>query len=164
MTEPAEQAEMARQEEQAGTTGPQFPQLVQTVLDCTNVRELAEFYRQMLGYQYRAGDEAPPAGEPDENGQSWLVLVSPDGERRLAFQHSDSLPEPTWPKGPHPQMLHLDLQLPDAGALNRQHTRVLNLGARLLMDRFDDPEEHVRVYADLAGHPFCLFAYRQPSE
>ena len=33
----------------------------------------------------------------------------------------------------------------------------LALGARLLYDRSDDPEEPLYVYADPAGHPFCVF-------
>ena len=40
--------------------------------------------------------------------------------------------------------------------------RALQLGARLLYDRFDDPEEPLRVYADPAGHPFCLFVAEPP--
>jgi hypothetical protein len=31
------------------------------------------------------------------------------------------------------------------------------LGGRLLQDRRDDPDEPLRVYADPAGHPFCIF-------
>lgn len=31
------------------------------------------------------------------------------------------------------------------------------LGAQVLMDRSDDPEEPLRVYADPAGHSFCIF-------
>ena len=47
------------------------PQLLQTVLDCTDPRLLAEFYRRLLGLEYRPGDE--PSGEvPDAD---WLVLV-----------------------------------------------------------------------------------------
>jgi hypothetical protein len=38
-----------------------------------------------------------------------------------------------------------------------QHERALALGARLIEDRSDDPEEPLRVYADPAGHPFCIF-------
>jgi hypothetical protein len=37
------------------------------------------------------------------------------------------------------------------------HTRATDLGARLLLDRTDDPAEPLRVYADPAGHPFCVF-------
>ena len=37
--------------------------LRQTVLDTTDARGLAEFYRQLLGLEYRPGDEPPAAGE-----------------------------------------------------------------------------------------------------
>jgi hypothetical protein len=40
---------------------------------------------------------------------------------------------------------------------------VLGLGARLLRDRFDDPDEPLYVYADPAGHPFCLFVATPPA-
>jgi catechol 2,3-dioxygenase-like lactoylglutathione lyase family enzyme len=134
-----------------------FPLLLQVVLDTTDARGLAEFYRRLLGLRYRPGDEPPPAGEPDPQGEDWLVLRDGGGANRLAFQQVAELPEPTWPEGPHPQMLHLDLMVPSAAALDVQHDRALALGARLLRDRSDDPEEPLRVYADLAGHPFCIF-------
>ena len=139
----------------------EFPHLQQTVLDCMNVRELAEFYRQFLGYHYRPGDEPPTGDNPDVTGQDWVVLQDADGKTRLAFQRVDVLPEITWPEGPHPQMLHLDLRLPTREALDRHHERALELGARLLQDRSENRDEEsqelVRVYADPAGHPFCLF-------
>ena len=134
-----------------------FPRLLQVVLDTTDARRLAEFYRRLLGLRYRPGDEPPPAGEPDPRGEDWLVLRDAGGTNRLAFQQVAELPEATWPDGPHPQMLHLDLTVPSMEALNAQHERALTLGARLLRDRSDDPEEPLRVYADPAGHPFCVF-------
>jgi catechol 2,3-dioxygenase-like lactoylglutathione lyase family enzyme len=127
------------------------------VLDCTDARALAEFYRQLLGFGYRAGDEPPLAGEPDPLGEDWLVLVDATANTRVAFQQVAELPEATWPDGPHPQMLHLDLTVPTTAELDNQHRRALALGARLLRDRSDDPDEPLRVYADLAGHPFCIF-------
>jgi hypothetical protein len=36
-----------------------YPVLVHTALDATDVRALAEFYRELLGLQYRPGDEPP---------------------------------------------------------------------------------------------------------
>ena len=33
------------------------PSPLQVVLDTTDARRLAEFYRQLLGFAYRAGDE-----------------------------------------------------------------------------------------------------------
>src|SRR5687768_18423402 len=134
-----------------------FPAVRQTVLDCTDARALAEFYRQLLGLSYRPGDEPPPAGEPDPNGQDWLVLRGPDGSALLAFQQVAELPEATWPTGEIPQQLHLDMSVPDVEALARTHERALSLGARVLLDRTDDDDEPLWVYADLAGHPFCIF-------
>ena len=138
-------------------TGPTYPELRQVVLDCTDARRLAEFYRQLLGLTYRPGDEPPPDGEPDPRGQDWLVLRDRAGRPSLAFQQVAELPEATWPEGPYPQMLHLDLTVATAHELAAQHERALALGARVLLDRTDDPDEPLRVYADLAGHPFCLF-------
>jgi Glyoxalase-like domain len=56
-----------------------FPARQQIVLDSTDARRLAEFYRALLGYRYRAGDEPPPAGADDPEGKDWLVLVHPSG-------------------------------------------------------------------------------------
>jgi catechol 2,3-dioxygenase-like lactoylglutathione lyase family enzyme len=135
-----------------------FPELLQVVLDCTDARALAEFYRRLLGFIYRPGDEPPPAGEPDPQGQDWLVLRDAAGTNRVAFQQVARLPAATWPEGPIPQQLHLDLMVQTTADLDAQHERALSLGARLLLDRFDDPQEPLRVYADPAGHPFCIFA------
>jgi catechol 2,3-dioxygenase-like lactoylglutathione lyase family enzyme len=130
-----------------------YPVLRTTVLDATDVRGLAEFYRQLLGMRYRPGDEPPEPGRPDDH--DWLVLHG-DGPR-LAFQQVAELPEATWPEGPVPQQLHLDMTVPDTAELARQHERALALGARVLLDRTDDPDEPLWVYADPAGHPFCIF-------
>ena len=127
----------------------------QVVLDCIHARALAEFYRELLGLTYRPGDE-PPASGADEHGQDWLVLRNPGGVQ-LAFQQVANLPEATWPDGPHPQMLHLDITVASVADLDAEHEHASALGARLLLDRSDDPEEPLRVYADLAGHPFCIF-------
>jgi hypothetical protein len=133
-----------------------FPVIRQTVLDATDPRGLAEFYRQLFGLRYRAGDEPPAAGQPDPAGQDWLVLRSPAGGVALAFQKVRELPRATWPDGPVPQQLHLDTTVPTEADFDVQHERALALGARLLEDRSDDPEEQLRVYADPAGHPFCI--------
>jgi catechol 2,3-dioxygenase-like lactoylglutathione lyase family enzyme len=133
------------------------PALRSVVLDTTDARGLAEFYRQLLGYGYRPGDEPPPAGEPDPNGADWLVLVDPMGRARLGFQQVEQLDRSTWPDSRVPQQLHLDLSVPTADDLTAFHERVLALGARLLYDRFDHPVEPLYVYADPDGHPFCIF-------
>lgn len=138
-----------------------FPELRQVVLDCTDARALAEFYRQLLGLRYRPGDEPPAAGEPDPAGRDWLVLRDSAGANLVAFQQVAKLAEATWPQGPVPQQLHLDLTVPTAHDLDAQHERALALGATMLHDRSGDPQEPLRVYADLAGHPFCIFVVRQ---
>jgi catechol 2,3-dioxygenase-like lactoylglutathione lyase family enzyme len=140
-----------------------FPEFRQVVLDSTDARALAEFYRRLLGLTYRPGDEPPAAGEPDPRGQDWLVLRDSAGTAGLAFQQVAELPEATWPEGPVPQQLHLDLTVPTAGDLDAQHDRALALGARVLHDRSADPEEPLRVYADPAGHPFCIFVAGAPA-
>ena len=143
--------------EQASAVPVPFPVIRQTVLDATDPRLLAEFYRRLFGLRYRPGDETPAPGLPDLRGQDWLVLVSPADEAVLAFQKVPELPKVTWPDGPVPQQLHLDTTVPTVADLDIQHERALALGAQLLLDRSDDPQEPLRVYADPAGHPFCVF-------
>lgn len=134
------------------------PTLRQVVLDGTDARSLAEFYRRLLNLVYRPGDEPPEPGAVDERGADWLVLRNPTGGPQLAFQQVDQLPEASWPDhDPVPQQLHLDMTVASVADLDVQHDRVLALGGRLLSDRGDDPEEPLRVYADPAGHPFCVF-------
>lgn len=132
------------------------PVLRQVVLDTTDGRGLAEFYRRLLGLRYRAGDEPPVTG-PDPAGEDWLVLLDAAGSTRIAVQQVAELPVVTWPHGEHPQMLHLDLTVPSVAELDAAHTRALDLGATLLLDRADDAQEPLRVYADVSGHPFCIF-------
>lgn len=134
----------------------EYPQLLQTALDCTDARELAEFYRQLLGLRYRSGDEPPTDGVRDD--ADWLVLIDVNGLRRLAFQQVDDLPRATWPEPPGvPQQLHLDFTVPSRTELERHRQRSIALGAVVLLDRTDDPGEPLYVFADLAGHPFCIF-------
>lgn len=136
---------------------PRYPALRATVLDATDARAVAEFYRELLGYRYRTGDEPPAPGEPDPKGDDWLVLRDQHGVARLAIQHVDHLPPSTWPGPAVPQQLHLDLTVADVDELAEQHQRALSLGATVLEDRSTDPAEPLYVLADPAGHPFCIF-------
>ena len=142
------------------------PFVAQTVLDCRDPRRLAEFYRELLGYAYRPGDEPPPDGEPDPNGEDWLVLRPEADARRsgrgLAFQANAEYVPPVWTPGPdrpgdQQMMVHLDMTVPDLDGLEEQRRRVLTLGGAVLFDRSDDAEEPLYVFADPAGHPFCIF-------
>jgi catechol 2,3-dioxygenase-like lactoylglutathione lyase family enzyme len=133
----------------------EYPRLLHTAVDTTNARQLAEFYRELLGLQYRPGDEPPADGTSDD--ADWLVLVDSQGGRKLAFQQVDTLPRTTWPAPDIPMQLHLDFAVPNVSELRRQCERAQALGAELLLDRTDDPGEPLYVFADLAGHPFCIF-------
>ena len=133
-----------------------YPRIAQVVLDSTGCRQLAEFYRELLGLSYRPGHEPPPAGEPDPVGEDWLVLRG-DGGLQLAFQQVDAQQEPSWPDPAVPQQLHLDTVVSSVEELAEVHARALALGARVLLDRTDDPDEPLWVYADPDGHPFCVF-------
>lgn len=147
----------------AEASHPAFPTVRQVVLDTTDARGLAEFYRELLGWDYRPGDEPsaaePGAAEPSAaaGASDWLVLRNPGGGVGIAFQQVEQLSPSTWPDAQTPQQLHLDTTVTSKAELDEQHERVLALGARLLLDRSDDAEEPLRVYADPAGHPFCIF-------
>ena len=131
----------------------EFPWLMHTAIDTTNCRGLAEFYRELLGLQYRPGDEPPVDGV---NEADWLVLVAGDGRRTLAFEQIDRLEPTTWPEHDVPMQMHLDFSVSSADELARHRDRALALGGRILLDRTDEEDEALYVLADPSGHPFCL--------
>lgn len=65
----------------------------------------------------------------------------------LPFQHSDSEP-PRWPNPAYPAQVHVDLMFDDPAPVA---ARVIELGGSILLRRDAFP-----VYADPAGHPFCI--------
>ena len=130
----------------------EYPWLMHTAIDTTDCRGLAEFYRELLGLQYRPGDEAPTDGVDDAD---WLVLVDSEGRRKLAFQQVDRLEPTTWPEHDVPMQMHLDFSVSSADELARHRDRALALGARIVLDRTDE-DEALYVLADPSGHPFCL--------
>jgi len=132
-----------------------YPELLHTAIDARDCRGLAEFYRELLGLHYRAGDEPPTDGRPDD--ADWLVLLDTDGGRALAFQQVERLERTTWPTHDVPMQMHLDLTVPDVGELEHHRGRAEALGATLLLDRTDEEDEPLYVLADPSGHPFCVF-------
>ena len=134
-----------------------IPRLAQVVFDTTDARASAEFWRQLLGLVYRPGHEPPGPDEDDPAGRDWLNLRSADGASCLAFQQVDELPRTTWPQSGVAQQLHLDLTVGSTRELDAVHARVVALGGELRLDRSNDPEEPLRVYADPDGHTFCVF-------
>jgi predicted enzyme related to lactoylglutathione lyase len=77
--------------------------------------------------------------------------VMVDGESRVAVQLAPNHVPPDWPDGTPEQQIHLDLWVEDFAAA---HDRVVSLGARVLKPPAGD--DNFQVYADPAGHPFCL--------
>ncbi|MER5214691.1 VOC family protein [Streptomyces sp. NPDC002838] len=114
------------------------------VLDCPDPPALAAFYAQVGG------------GTPEAEDDDWVVLRIPDGPR-LAFQRAPGFTPPEWPRADrNSQQFHIDF---DAGTtweeIDAAHEKVLALGARPL-DLEDREKKDFQVYADPAGHPFCL--------
>lgn len=106
------------------------------VLDCPEPATLATFYARVLGQPvtYRSDD--------------FWVVAQDHTTSGLAFQRAAAHRRPTWPQPDVPQQLHLDVMVDDvevAGAA------VVELGAQRLAGGDG-------VYADPAGHPFCLVA------
>ncbi|WP_225753383.1 VOC family protein [Actinotalea sp. Marseille-Q4924] len=111
------------------------------VLDAPDLDAESSFWAQLLDGTVEAEDD-------------WHSIVV-DGEWRLGIQHAPNHVPPVWPGGDQQQQIHLDLWVDDLAAA---HERALDLGARLLQAA-DDPltrDEVFQVYADPAGHPFCL--------
>lgn len=99
-------------------------------------------------------------GTVDED-DDWHMVMGPDGVPRIGVQLAPDHVPPEWPGGPQQQQVHLDLWVGDVAAA---HDEVLALGARLLQAAPDlDAEEGFQVYADPAGHPFCLCWHRSLS-
>jgi predicted enzyme related to lactoylglutathione lyase len=108
------------------------------VLDCPDPAALAGFYAEVVGGKV--------SGEGD-----WVDLEVPGGGARLAFQKAPGFVAPEWPSAQRSQQFHLDLNVADMDAAEKE---VLALGATVL--DAEDRERGFRVYADPAGHPFCL--------
>jgi catechol 2,3-dioxygenase-like lactoylglutathione lyase family enzyme len=112
--------------------------LEKTVLDCAEPRALAAFYAAVLGMRI------------NEDIGDWVVIGREPGARELAFQRVAHYRPPDGPGDRHPQQLHLDIRVDDVEAAERA---VLALGATRLPGEL---EGRYRVFADPAGHPFCL--------
>jgi catechol 2,3-dioxygenase-like lactoylglutathione lyase family enzyme len=109
------------------------------VFDAPDLAAESGFWAELLGGSVRAEED-------------WHH-IDVEGQWQLAVQLApDHLP-PEWPDG-SPQQMHLDLYVDD---FLEAHDRVLALGARLLQAADDlEAPEGFAVYADPAGHPFCL--------
>ena len=104
------------------------------VIDCPDPEALAGFYAELLGLPvtYRSHD--------------FVVVSEDDTSSGLAFQLASDHQPPAWPDPTRPQQMHLDVMVDDVSG---GEEAVLRLGARRL-------EGGAHVFADPAGHPFCL--------
>ena len=107
------------------------------VIDCPDPAALAAFYSELLGLPVTYTSE------------DFVVVAASDRTSGLGFQLAPGHRAPTWPDDAVPQQFHLDLMVDDVAAAAE---RVLAIGAM----RLDTNSEGASVYADPAGHPFCL--------
>jgi catechol 2,3-dioxygenase-like lactoylglutathione lyase family enzyme len=107
------------------------------VIDCPDPQALATFYQELLG-MIRL-DDSP----------GWVTIGDAPDRPGVAFQRVDGYQPPRWPDQNWPQHMHFDVAVPDLAEGEKQ---VLALGAQVL----PGGGERFRVYADPAGHPFCL--------
>lgn len=114
--------------------------LTQLVLECRDPCVEATFWQRVL--------DLPPATGDDE----WLTLDwEPVG--RLSFHRVPDHEPPQWPGPSGEQQIHFDLlvdDLPEASAT------VIAAGGQPLTDVLDPGPKAWRIFADPAGHPFCL--------
>ncbi len=104
-------------------------------IDAPDASALAQFYADLMGM------------DVSYNGPEGALIAG--GGQSLLFQQISDYTAPAWPDPAHPQQAHLDILVDD---LDTGQARALELGASLLAA--DD--EGFRVFADPAGHPFCL--------
>ncbi|MDI3422012.1 VOC family protein [Streptomyces luteolus] len=110
-------------------------------VDCPDPVALSGFYQGLLG------------GEVKKYDDTWYDLYAPGGHR-IAFQRAPGHRPPQWPRADdNSQQLHLDFHVREMGAAE---TLALSLGAVPLDLDDQDGQRGFRVYADPAGHPFCL--------
>jgi uncharacterized glyoxalase superfamily protein PhnB len=85
--------------------------------------------------------------------EAWHSVIDAAGQWRIGVQLAPNHVPPDWPHG-NPQQVHLDLHVEDPRAA---HEEAIALGARLLQPAADlDGDDGYQVYADPAGHPFCI--------
>jgi len=109
------------------------------VFDAADLSAESAFWAGLLGGTVEAQDD-------------WHSVYV-EGEERMGFQLAPNHVPPEWPEGA-PQQIHLDLYVEDVAAA---HGEAMARGARLLKPADDiGSAEGFQVYADPAGHPFCL--------
>jgi hypothetical protein len=117
------------------------------------VRQIVVFDAADLGTEsaFWAGVLGGSVIPDDDDG--WHSVLDAKGRWRIGVQLAPDHIAPEWPDGV-PQQVHLDLHVEDPA---RAHDEVIAHGARLLRAAADfSTPEGFQVYADPAGHPFCI--------
>lgn len=112
------------------------------------------------------GESAFWAGFLDGTVEAWSDrwrAVWVDGDWQIGVQLATDHVPPQWPDGA-PQQVHLDFYFEGLEAFDVAHDKVTELGGRLLKSADRDAVHGVQVYADPAGHPFCLCWLPLPDE
>jgi catechol 2,3-dioxygenase-like lactoylglutathione lyase family enzyme len=112
---------------------------------------LGTFYSSLLGWELKT----PGPDEPDFDNPEWVSVIPrgvTTGGFSLAFQRVDDFTAPTWPNGPVPQQVHLDLWV---DSIEDSTPAALALGATR-HDVQPSEEGDFVVFLDPVGHPFCL--------
>jgi predicted enzyme related to lactoylglutathione lyase len=109
--------------------------LFAATIDAPDAAALARFYAELLGMEVTY--EGPEG-----------ALITGAG-KSVMFQQVSGYNPPRWPDPAHPQQAHLDITVDD---LDPGEARALELGA----SRLGGGSTRFRVFADPAGHPFCL--------
>jgi catechol 2,3-dioxygenase-like lactoylglutathione lyase family enzyme len=115
-------------------------------------RGLAAFYSALLGWPVTSSEPARP-GFPPEDGWAQLRPPATEAGPTLNFEYERDFVRPVWPSVDGEQQIqtHLDIAVTDldsAVAWAEQNGAV---------QADYQPQQHVRVMLDPAGHPFCLF-------
>jgi catechol 2,3-dioxygenase-like lactoylglutathione lyase family enzyme len=111
--------------------------LSSVALDCPDAGELAAFYAEITGGKVTYLDEV------------WATVKGPGG--RIDFQTAPGYLPPSWPDPASSMQMHLDFYVDD---LQAAEARVLAAGATRY--EVQPNADHCLVFADPAGHPFCL--------
>jgi catechol 2,3-dioxygenase-like lactoylglutathione lyase family enzyme len=111
------------------------------VLECGDPAPLADFWSAVLDREITQRDD-----------DWWSLAPGPDGSR-LAFQVVAGYEPPAWPGVHGEQQIHLDIGVIDLASAAE---RVVALGAQRQSDVVNPGDEEWQVFADPAGHPFCL--------
>ena len=118
------------------------------VFDAADLDEESAFWAGVIG------------GTVDAEEDWHMVMV--EGAPRIGVQLAPNHVSPDWPDGSPEQQIHLDLWVDDFPVA---HELVMSLGATLLKQAHQvDSDDNFQVYADPAGHPFCLCWVRRGEE